>query len=83
MHFERLLDINSSIKGKKVLDCGCGKADFYQFLKDRNILIQYTGFDINEKLISLARQKFPKCRFRVFDIEKDTLNEDFNYIFLC
>ncbi len=83
LHHECLLDINSSIKGKKVLDYGCGKGDFYQFLKDRNILIQYTGFDINEKLISLARQKFPECRFRVFDIEKDILNEDFDYIFLC
>ncbi len=83
LHYESLLDINSSIKGKKILDYGCGKGDFYQFLKDRNISVEYTGVDINEKLISLARQKFPECRFRVFDVEGDELNEDFDYIFLC
>lgn len=82
-HFECLLDIGHDIEGKKVLDYGCGKGDFYQFLKDRNISVQYTGFDINTNLVSLARQKHPECRFYVFDIEKDTLNEDFDYIFLC
>ncbi len=83
LHYKCLLDIDSSIMGKKVLDYGCGKGDFYQFLKDKNISVQYTGFDINERLISLARGKFPECRFTVFDIEKDKLDEDFDYIFLC
>jgi SAM-dependent methyltransferase len=82
-HFECLLDIDQDLEGKKVLDYGCGKGDFYQFLKDRNISVQYTGFDINANLISLARRKYPECRFDVFDIEKDTLSEHFDYIFLC
>jgi len=83
LHYLSLLDIAESIQGKKILDFGCGKADFYQFLKDRDISVDYSGFDINERLISLARQKFPGCAFRVFDIEKDVLDEDFDYIFLC
>jgi len=83
MHYESLLDIDRSIEGKKVLDYGCGKGDFYQFLKKRDISVQYTGFDINENLIALARQKFRECRFEVFDIESDVLDEDFDYIFLC
>ncbi len=83
LHYESLLDIDGSIKGKKILDFGCGKGDFYLFLKDRNISVEYAGVDINEKLISLAGQKFPECRFGVFDIESDELNEDFDYIFLC
>jgi SAM-dependent methyltransferase len=83
LHYECLLEIDESIAGRKILDYGCGKGDFYQFLKDRNISVKYTGFDINEELISLAQQKFPDCTFRVFDMEQDILDEDFDYIFLC
>jgi SAM-dependent methyltransferase len=81
-HYECLLDIGD-IRGSSILDYGCGKGDFYQFLRDRGIDLQYTGFDINPDLIETARRKFPECRFRVFDIEKDELDERFDYIFLC
>ncbi|MBI4697479.1 MAG: methyltransferase domain-containing protein [Nitrospirae bacterium] len=83
LHYECILDIDRDIDGKKILDYGCGKGDFYQFLKNRNISVHYTGFDINEKLIALARLKYPECRFRVFDVESDGLEEDFDFIFLC
>ena len=83
LHFRALLDIAPSIGGRKVLDFGCGKGDFYGFLRDMNISVDYTGLDINESLISLARKKFPEGRFAVFDSEEETLEEDFDYIFLC
>ena len=83
LRFEDILSIDNDIRGKKVLDYGCGKGDFYQFLKDKNIPVSYTGFDINQNLISLAKSKFPKAEFRVFDIEEERLNEYFDYIFLC
>jgi SAM-dependent methyltransferase len=83
LHHEALLDIADSIDGKKVLDFGCGKGDFYRFLKQRHIQVDYTGLDINENLIALAREKNPGTVFRAFDIEQDTLDEDFDYIFLC
>jgi SAM-dependent methyltransferase len=83
LHYEALLDIADSIHGKKVLDFGCGKGDFCRFLKQRDIQVDYTGLDINEKLIGMAREKNPGTRFSVFDIEQDTLGEDFDYIFLC
>jgi len=82
LHYEGLLDIKGSLHGKKILDYGCGKGDFYQFLKDKGISVRYTGFDFNERLISLARKKFPSGKFRVFDAESDLLDEDFDYIFL-
>jgi len=83
MHYKALLDIAPDINGRSILDYGCGKGDFYQFLKVNNINVQYTGFDINGELIRLAQQKYPECRFRVFDIERDELDEDFDFIFLC
>jgi len=81
-HYEALLDIGD-IEGRKILDFGCGKGDFYRFLRERNISVRYSGFDINENLISMAREKNPGVPFMVFDMEKDTIEEDFDYIFLC
>ncbi len=83
LHYEALLDIAGSIHEKRILDFGCGMGDFYRFLKERAIQVNYTGLDINEKLIGMARQKHPEVAFRVFDIDRDDLNEDFDYIFLC
>ncbi len=83
LHYKAMLDIAESIEGKKILDFGCGKGDFNEFLKERNINVHYTGYDINEKLITMAKEKYPESAFRVFDIEKDTFDEDFDYIFLC
>ena len=51
--------------------------------KEKKISVNYTGFDINEEFISLAKQKYPECRFRVFDIEEENLDDNFDYIFLC
>jgi len=82
-HYEAMLDIALGIEGRKVLDFGCGKGDFYQFLKEKRIELHYTGLDINENLIALAKQKFPEARFGVFDIERDAMSEEFDYIFLC
>jgi SAM-dependent methyltransferase len=81
--YKALLDIADSIEGSNILDFGCGKGDFLRFLKDRDIQARYTGFDINENLIAVARDKHPEAAFRVFDIEKDNLTEDFDYSFLC
>lgn len=81
-HYQALLDVGD-LSGKRILDFGCGKGDFYQFLRDRGIAVDYTGLDINEKLIALAQRKFPETRFRVLDIEREVLEEDFDYIFLC
>ncbi len=82
LRYESLLDIGD-INGGKILDYGCGKGDFCQFLRDKGIRVEYSGFDINEKLIALANKKFPGVDFRIFDAEKNVLYEDFDYIFLC
>jgi SAM-dependent methyltransferase len=81
-HYQAMLDIGD-IGGARILDFGCGKGDFYQYLKDRGIAVEYTGVDINKKLISAARLKYPDGNFRVFDIDKDMPEAEFDYIFLC
>jgi SAM-dependent methyltransferase len=81
-----LLGMAGDIEGKKVLDYGCGKGDFYGFLRERGIDVNYTGLDINPSLIELARKKYSVCgraAFGVFDVEDEALSEDFDFIFLC
>lgn len=78
-----MLEIAPDLNGRKVLDYGCGKGDFYAFLKDRNMDVDYTGMDINPKLIELAASKYPECSFMVLDAEEDELKEHFDYVFLC
>jgi SAM-dependent methyltransferase len=83
IHYKCMLDIAETIDGAKILDFGCGKGDFCGFLKENGISVSYTGLDINTNLIDLASQKHPDATFSVFDISKDILTEDFDYIFLC
>lgn len=52
----------------KVLDFGCGNGRLLQFLQTSNE--NYWGIDISEKLIGIARNKYPENHFKV--IEKET-----------
>lgn len=65
---------------ESILDFGCGKGDFFGFLKDKGIYCQYTGIDINPSLIEVARKNHPNGKFHVQDIEKEPLEEIFNYV---
>jgi SAM-dependent methyltransferase len=72
-------DLNDST----VLDYGCGTADFCRFLKRRGITVKYTGVDINENFINLAKSKYPECTFRVMNADDDELEGFYDYIFIC
>ncbi len=66
-------------EGKKILDFGCGKGDFYGFLKEKGWNVNYTGIDINPSLIKLAQKNYPETNFYIKDIETEPLNEVFEY----
>lgn len=82
LRYSVMLEVGE-IAGAKILDYGCGKGDFYGFLRENFIEADYSGFDITPGFIELAGRKYPECSFRVFDIEEEPLEEDFDYIFLC
>lgn len=73
----------SPLDGARVLDYGCGKGDFYAYLKARGVGVSYVGMDITPQFIELARTEHEGVDFRVFDVELEDLNEEFDYIFLC
>jgi len=81
--YETLLEMAGDISGKKILDFGCGKGDFYGFLKEKGITADYSGIDINKNLISLAKNKFPEADFLAMDIDDADMDWEFDLIFIC
>jgi len=73
----------AELNNSTVLDYGCGTGDFYRFLKRRDINVHYTGTDINENFIGLAKGKYPECSFRVMNAGDDVLEGYYDYIFIC
>ncbi|GAB5045715.1 class I SAM-dependent methyltransferase [Thermodesulfovibrio sp. TK110] len=65
-------------EGKRLLDFGCGKGDFYGFLRERGVKCRYVGIDINPSLIEFARKSYPEAEFHVMDIENEPLPEVFD-----
>ena len=68
----RYLDLNN---GKQsLLDIGCGNGELYKFLNFNGYRGQYTGYDINEKLLGHARSRFAEIDVHC----KDILSSDFD-----
>ncbi len=80
LRYEKILQCMGDPSGKRLLDFGCGKGDFYGFLKGRGYRFDYTGIDITPELVELGRRKFPTARFEVLDIEEEGLREDFDIV---
>lgn len=59
------------IAGEKILDLGCGNGRLFEVLQNKKV--DYIGVDNSEKLIEIAKKKFPKARFQT----ADTLNLPF------
>jgi ubiquinone/menaquinone biosynthesis C-methylase UbiE len=62
-----------------LLDIGCGFGDFYNYLSEQCIQMQYVGYDINPSLIEIAQTKYPIAQFEVKDIQTDPFPK-FDYI---
>jgi len=79
--FKKLMEIDD-LKQKKILDVGCGLGDLYLYLKDENILVEYTGVDIVGGMIELAKKKLPTTRFLRQNIIEQPLDEKFDYVLM-
>ncbi len=45
----------------RVLDIGCGNGRLYQLFV--NLSISFTGVDISERLVKIAKERYPNCVF--------------------
>jgi SAM-dependent methyltransferase len=80
--FEVLAEEAGPRDGMSVADIGCGLGDFFGFLRDHGHRVQYTGYDINPRMIDAARLKYPDptARFDVMDILPGGLPSAFDYV---
>lgn len=72
--FEVLLQ-NINFKNKSVMDIGCGFADFYGYLKQKEICCNYIGVDIIPEFLECCCKKYPEATFIKANImlDKDIL----------
>jgi len=79
--FEKLINI-AALDNKKILDIGCGLGHLYPFILKRYKNVEYTGVDINQKMIAYAQKKYKKARFICRDILEYPLKERFGFAFI-
>jgi len=68
------------LNNHSVLDIGCGFGDFFDFLKQKGMKVEYTGYDISSRLIKIAEKKYPRAIFKVKDISEEEVNKKFDYV---
>lgn len=70
-----------SLLSKRVLDLGCGYGWYTDFFS--SIGANVTGCDGSERMLELAREKYPDCNFECIDIEKSLPyeNNSFDLVF--
>ena len=65
--YERVFLPRALFPGANVLDVGCASGGFFNIMRTIEPTIDYTGIDIAEPPIKLARERYPEARFEVTD----------------
>ncbi len=68
-------DYIGDVKGKKILDVGCGTAQILRYIDGFS---EYSGFDMSEEYIAYARKKYgksPNVKFKLQNINDVTADE--------
>jgi SAM-dependent methyltransferase len=77
----RILSEIKDLNAKKILDVGCGFGDFYDYLVEKGINVDYSGFDISKRIIDVAKNRHPHLKFEVKDILTEKIDQKYDYIF--
>jgi len=66
-----------------LLDIGCGFGDFADYLKQKNILVEYTGIDISKDLLQVGKQHYPEIILQEADLfEFNPQAKSYDYVML-
>lgn len=65
--FEVLVE-HVPLRGRSLLDVGCGLGDLAAFLRERELDVDYTGVDVLEKMVAACRERLPGERFLRADV---------------
>jgi SAM-dependent methyltransferase len=69
------------LKGRSILDYGCGFGDMYAFCRDQALDVDYEGVDINPELIAEGRKRYPEAKLSVRDPLREGLERSYDYAF--
>lgn len=58
----------ADMKGKRVLDIGCGFADYADYLDRKFDGVSYTGIDISQEMVAGARERHPALDIRLLNV---------------
>jgi len=80
--YKVMIDIIPTNDSATLLDFGCGTGHLLEYLTNNNIQgISYSGLDISQKFIDIARIKFPNIPFYCLDIlQSSNKLQPFDYI---
>ena len=67
-------------EGKSVLDVGCGKGDFYGFLKKQGLHVDYTGIEIAPDVAALAQKKYPDAHIIIDNFETHAFDRQYDIV---
>jgi ubiquinone/menaquinone biosynthesis C-methylase UbiE len=74
---KKLIKKHKKVKGNKLLDVACGTGRHLSFLKN---VFEWTGIDISNEMLDLAREKYNGIRFLQANMVNFDLNEKFDAI---
>lgn len=63
-------------------DIGCGICDLYAYLRSEPYKFTYSGTEIVNEMIALAREKYPEITIRNRDILSDSGNDKYDFVVL-
>lgn len=75
---------NNNFENSKILDIGCGLCDFYNYVKIKNIKVDYYGIDIADEMINLSKKKYPELadKIKANDFNEINYNDTFDHIII-
>jgi ubiquinone/menaquinone biosynthesis C-methylase UbiE/glycosyltransferase involved in cell wall biosynthesis len=79
-YYSSLEDLCASIipEGRSVLEIGCGTGDLLAAVKPS----QGVGIDLSQRMVEVARRKYPQYTFIRGDAEQLSLSEKFDYVII-
>jgi SAM-dependent methyltransferase len=81
LRFKILSEIDN-LNGATLLDVGCAFGDLYRYLRNNRIKVHYTGVDIFNDFVEIARKRYPDAIFMTKNIMTEKITQKYDYVFL-
>jgi ubiquinone/menaquinone biosynthesis C-methylase UbiE len=73
-----VLELLGNVRGKKILDLGCGTGIYAKLLKKKGAMVK--GFDISPEMIKIAKRENPTLELKIGSAYEIPFNEKFDTV---